>query len=356
LYHKKQNAKSNGDVNKHQTTIIDIAKAMGVSTTTVSRALHEHPDISVKTREAIKALAVEMDYRPNLLAKGFANKKTQTIGVIIPNLETTFFSSMLSGIHKLASAADYKVMICQSNESHKIEVANLQTLMTNWIDGLLICHSIDTRSFEHIKAHLHKGIPIIHFYRVCTETDTPKVICEDVEGAEMMTEHLIAQGCTRIAVIAGPKDLLISQKRLQGYKKILKKHGYPYRERFVAHTDFVRDTIVKVVDNWLNMQERPDAIFSISDKCAIYAMQYLKEKKIKIPDEICVAGFGNEYVGEVIEPGLTSFDVHTNKIGEAAAQLFFDQLNTPDENKITTKIVKGDLIIRGSTLRNMQEM
>jgi LacI family transcriptional regulator len=351
LFHQKPSKKTTFVPSQKQTTIIDIANAMGVSVTTVSRSLHNHPDISKKTKEAVKALADEMDYQPNLLAKGFANKKTRTIGVIIPNLETTFFSTMLSGIQQEASKADYKVMICLSNETHKTEVANVQTLMSNWIDGLLICHSIETENFDHLNWRLKKNIPVINFYRVSMYSELSKVVGEDVEGAEKITEHLIEQGCKRIAIIVGPKNLLITQKRLQGYKNVLEKYNYPYNEQLVAHTDYVKTSVIQKLDEWLALDERPDAIFSISDKCAIYTMQYLKEKKIKIPDEICVAGFGNDTMGEVIEPGLTSFDVHTLKIGEAAAQLFFEEVNNDNSGGVKTRLIKGDLIIRGSTLK-----
>lgn len=349
LHHEGR--KNNEKRKKHLTTIIDIAKAIGVSSSTVSRALHNHADISLETREAIKALAIKMDYQPNLLAQGFAKRQTNTIGVIIPNLETIFFSIMLTGIENVATRYGYKVMICQSNESHKTEVANIQALMTNWIDGLLICHSIETNSFEHIKLQMNKGIPIVHFYRVCMETDTSKVIAEDVKGSEEIMNHLIEQGCRRIAIIVGFSHLLITKKRLQGYRNILQKHHLSYAEELVAFTDFKRESIIKVVDNWLGFKEIPDAIFSISDRCAVYTLMHLKEKKIRVPEDICVAGFGNDPMGEVIDPGLTTFNSNTLKIGETAAELFFEQILNGESYKPKTKVIKGNLLIRQSTLR-----
>jgi len=350
LHHESR--KSNDRKIVHQTTIIDIAKAIGVSNSTVSRALRNHADISFETKEAIKALAVKMDYQPNLFAQSFAKKQTNTIGVIIPNLETTFFSIMLSGIQHVANRYGYKVMICQSNESHKSEVENIQALMRNWIDGLLICHSIETASFEHIKLQMNKGIPIVHFHRVCMETETSKVMAEDVKGAEEITDHLAAQGCKRIAIIVGSHHLLLSRKRLQGFQKSLKKNGLHFYEELVAYTDFTHQSVINNLDRWLALPERPDAIFSISDKCAIYTLRYLKKLKIPVPSEICVAGFGNDPMGEVIEPGLTTYDSNTLKVGEAAAQLFFDQILSGDNFKPKTKIIKGNIIIRGSTVRD----
>ena len=350
LHHEGK--KANDKKKIHQTTIIDIAKAIGVSNSTVSRALRNHSDISAETREAIKALAVKMDYQPNLFAQSFAKKQTNTIGVIIPNLETTFFSIMLSGIQNVANKYGYKVMICQSNESHKSEVENIQALMRNWIDGLLICHSIETDSFEHIKLQMNKGIPIVHFHRVCMETETSKVMAEDVKGAEEITDHLAAQGCKRIAIIVGSRHLLLTRKRLQGYEKSLRKRGLEYNEELIAYTDFTHQAVIKSVEGWLALERRPDAIFSISDKCAIFTLRHLKQRKIKVPEEICVAGFGNDPMGEVIEPGLTTYNSNTLKVGETAAELFFEQILSGENFKPKTKIVKGNIIIRGSTLRN----
>ena len=351
LHHEPR--KSSEKRMKRQTTIVDIAKAIGVSNSTVSRALHDHADISAETKEAIKALAAKMDYQPNLFAQSFAKRQTNTIGVIIPNLETTFFSIMLAGIQNVANKYGYKVMICQSNESHQSEVENIQALMRNWIDGLLICHSIETNSFDHIKLQMNKGIPIVHFHRVCMETETSKVMAEDVKGAEEITDHLAAQGCKKIAIIVGSEHLLLTQKRLDGYEKSLRKNNLEFNKDLIAYTDFTQQAVIKRVDEWLSMKERPDAIFSISDKCAIFTLRHLKRLKIKVPTEICVAGFGNDPMGEVIEPGLTTYNSNTLTVGETAAELFFEQILSGENFKPKTKIIKGNIIIRGSTLRTV---
>ncbi len=350
LHH--ENRKSNNEVKrKRQTTIIDIAKAIGVSNSTVSRALHDHPDISFNTRNAIKELAKKLDYQPNLLALSFANRQTHTIGVIIPNLDSSFFASALSGIQHVATQSGYKVMICQSNESHKTEVANVQTLMSNWIDGLIICHTKETETFDHIKLQMQKGIPVIHFGRVCEEVETSRVLHDDIDGSFQITEHLIKQGYQRIAVIGGPEKLSISRRRLTGYTEALKKYNRPYQEQLIAYTDFTKESIISSVDKWLTLKQKPDAIYSMSDRGAIYVMMHLKGKKIRIPAQMAVAGFGNDPMDEVIEPNLTSYNAQTYKVGEVAAQLFFDQL-IENENFIPkTRVVKGELIIRGSTVK-----
>ena len=353
--YKERDTKKPGKRKNHATTIIDIAKAIGISASTVSRALKDHPDISEKTRKAVKQIAEELNYHPNTLAQSLSKRETRTIGVIIPDIETHFFSSILTGIQNIASAAGYKVMICQSKESHKTEVANTHAFMTNWVDGLLICHSKQTKSFEHIKLYLKSGIPIVHFDRVCEELETSKVLLDDINGAYLVVEHLILQGCKRIVLISGPEHLYICKKRLEGYIKALKKYNIAFDPCLICNTDLTIKSILEKADNILEKDRSVDAIFSISDIGAIRLMVHLKSKGIKIPEQLCIAGFGNEPMGEIIEPGLTSFNPQTYKIGETVAQLFFDQLIEGEDYIPVTKIVKGNLIVRSSTLKHQNQ-
>jgi len=350
LYKERDNDKPSKRKN-HTTTIIDIAKVIGISVSTVSRALKDHPDISEQTKNAVRQIAEELNYRPNTLAQSLSKRESRTIGVIIPDIETYFFSSILTGIQTVASAAGYKVMISQSKESHKTEVANTHAFMTNWVDGLMICHSKETKTFEHIKIHLKSGIPIVHFDRVCEELETSKVLLDDINGAFMVTEHLISQGCKRIVLISGPKHLYVSKKRQEGYLKALQKHDIEFDPSLICNTDLTIKSILETVDVMLENDKPVDAFFSISDIGAIKIIVHLKSKGIKIPDQICVAGFGNEPMGEIIEPGLTSFNPQTYKIGETVAHLFFDHLIEGENHIVKTKIVKGNLIIRESTLK-----
>jgi LacI family transcriptional regulator len=348
LNHENRKAKNKTRGN-YQTTIQDIAKAIGVSATTVSRALRDYPDISQKTKNAVKALVIEMDYHPNLLARSFASNHTQTIGVIIPNLRATFFSSMLGGIQEAASLAGYKVILCQSDENLKTEMDNIQLLIDNRVEGLFICHSIQTESFDNIKLHLRKGIPIIHFYRVFMAAETSKVLAQNMEGAKLVTQHLIDKGCKKIAVIAGPKNLLITQERLEGYTKTLKKNKISYNHDLVAYTDFSNEAVVAALDSWFDKEDGPDGIFSISDHCAIMAIKHLKKMKIPVPKKVKVAGFGNDLMGELVDPALTTYDVKTVDIGKTAMSLFLNQILSEENYKKEIKTVSGELIIREST-------
>ncbi|KAA9040558.1 LacI family DNA-binding transcriptional regulator [Ginsengibacter hankyongi] len=342
---KKQKPNSGG-----QTSLLDIAKAVGVSVSTVSRALNNHPDISEKTKVAIKSIAKELAYEPNALAQSLVTRSTHTLGVIIPNLHTTFFATMLSGIQHVSSQAGYRVVICQSDDLHQTEVANVQALMNNMIDGLLFCHSLETSTFDHIKIQLRRGIPIVQFYRVSLEVETPCVFCEDENGAIQVTEHLIEMGCRRIGILLGPPHLMISKKRLEGYYKALNKFKIPLDPKLVANVDFSTKSVHSSVDNWLHLDVPVDAVFSISDKSAVQTIQYLKKLHIKVPDTVCVAGFGNEYTGEIIEPQLTTFDVRTGLIGEKTAKLLLNRII--DQNSTSENVtVKGHLIVRDSSKR-----
>lgn len=348
IHHDRENDHPKRRKN-HETTIVDIAKAMGLAVSTISRALRDHPETSIKTRAAVKKVAKELNYRPNSIAQRLSKRETQTIGVIIPDIETYFYSSILTGIQQVASKAGYKVMVCQSNESHTEEVSNTHAFMTNWVDGLIICHSKETKTFDHIKMYLKKNIPIVHFNRVCEEVNTSKVLLEDSRGSFQVTEHLIQQGCRRIAAIGGPEHLYVSKKRIKGYLKALKKHNIEPDPNLIFHSDLTIPSVINVLDQLLDSNTSIDAIFSIYDAGAIRILAHLKQRGIKIPEEIAVASFGNEPMGEFIEPSLTSFDPQTLKIGKTAAKLFFDQIIAGESFVPKTKIIKGNLIVRQST-------
>jgi DNA-binding LacI/PurR family transcriptional regulator len=288
-----------------------------------------------------------MNYQPNILAQSLVNRTTHTLGVIIPSLETTIFSTMLSGIQEVAAMAGYRVIICTSNEKHEREVANIQALMNNMIDGLLICHSIHTSTFEHLRVHINKRIPIVQFYRVAVGLAVPQILADDEAGAEAVTEYLIKKGARRIAVLLGPKELSLTQNRLKGYQKALRKHKIKFDTNILAHVDFSEESVYTSLDNWMRNYPDLDAIISISDKSAAQIITKLKNKRINVPRKIRVVGFGNEFVGEMLDPKLTTFDTHTRVIGEEASRLIIEQIISGNRD-VTTKIVPGKMIIRES--------
>ena len=336
----------------HQTTIVDIAKVLGISPSTVSRALNNSSEINENTRQEIIRVANELDYRPNLLAQSLHRGETHTIGVVIPDIQRPFFAGVVAGIQKVASEAGYRVMICQSNESHSTETLNVQALMASRVDGLLISHTKETNSFEHIKLHLKKGVPIVHFDRVCEELETAKVIQEDFEGSFALVEHLIQQGCKRIAACAGPVDLLISQKRMAGYKSALEKYGLTIDQYLIFHSDFKEEDTLSALNQWLDMPNRPDGIFNVHYANAIEMIMALKQKKILIPEEIALAAFGDDLLASMIEPSLTVYNQFPFTIGQEAASILIDNIINKENFVPYTKVIKGKLIVRKSSKKN----
>ncbi|TGE06195.1 LacI family DNA-binding transcriptional regulator [Hymenobacter fodinae] len=333
-----------------QTTISDVAKVLGVAPSTVSRALNGHSDINANTRQAILDVARQLDYQPNLLAQSLKSSETNTIGVVIPDIERPFFATAVSGIQQVVGEAGYRVMICQSKESYDMEVSNVQALIASRVDGLLICHSRETENFDHVKPEACRGIPVIHFDRVSNEVDSAKVILDDWNGAFNVTEHLIEQGARRIAILAGPESLLISRNRLAGYQNALKRHHMPLRPEYQTHINFKPESAVAALDNWLALPEPPDAIFAINYTNAFDLLVALKQRGIRVPDDMAVVGFGDEFMASMIEPGLTTVNLHPYRIGQQAARLFLEQVRQKESFQPRTFVITGDLVIRQSSL------
>jgi DNA-binding LacI/PurR family transcriptional regulator len=327
-----------------------------VASSTVSRALNGHTDISSTTRQAILEAAHLMDYRPNVMAQSLKSRETHTLGVLIPDLERPFFATAVSGIQAIATEAGYRVMICQSKESYETEVSNVRALVSSQVDGLLICHSRETENFDHVKPKACRGIPVVHFDRVSNEVESAKVILDDWNGAYNITEHLIQQGAKRIAILAGPESLLISRNRLAGYQHALKRYDLPLRAEYEVHIEFKTEEVEKALDTWLAMAEPPDAIFAINYVNAFDLLVSLKKRGVRVPYDVAVVGFGDDVMAAMIEPGLTTVDLHPYRIGQQAARLFLEQVQQRELFRPHTFVISGDLIIRQSSLKGTGEL
>ncbi|QHT69005.1 LacI family transcriptional regulator [Rhodocytophaga rosea] len=339
---------------RHQTTIIDIAKELNLSKSTVSRALTGHSNVNPETRKAILDLAEKMDYQRNMLALSLVTSRSNTLGIVVPEFLTSFFPQVVIGAQEIASKAGYNVIVSHSNESYETEVANSKVMLANRVDGILVSVTKETRNFDHFKVFQRKGIPIVFFNRVCDEMSVPKVIVDDYEGAFRAVEHLIQTGKKRIAHLAGPDSLLISRKRLNGYLDALRKYNLPLIDELVISYDLTVEKAKIYVKHLLELPEPPDALFAINDPTAIEAMQVIKAKGLTMPEDIAVVGFSNDYASSLIEPGLTTVAQPIREIGKNAAQLLLDQMDREVSDwKAMTKILKTELIIRGSSSRNM---
>jgi len=332
-----------------QPTIKDIAKALQLSPSTVSRALRNTYDVSAQTRLAVQSLSEKLNYQPNRLALSLQKNQTHTIGVLVPNLD--FISSaIIKGMDEVALEAGYTVMVCQSNESFGREIVNTRRLLESLVDGFLICVSSETKTFEHIKKIIDKNLPIIIFDRICPDLTAPRVIIDNEDGGFQATEHLIEQGYKRIAILAGPKNLTISNLRLDGYLAALKKYKRKVDHSLIIHCDFNQQYAYNATLELLSKKQKPDAIFTISDRIAIGAMLAIKEKGLKMPKDIGLVGFNNEPLVSLLTPGISSVDQPAFELGKTAAKLFIERMHNDNMNEVEI-ILKPKLVIRESSLR-----
>ena len=340
----------------NQVTIKDIARELGISPSTVSRALKDHPDISPDTKKAVNALAEKLNYQPNIVALSLRQSKTNTIGVIIPEIVHFFFSTVISGIEDVAYSAGYNVILTQSNESEAREILDMKALFNSRVDGMLMSVSRETTNFDHIESMLAKGVPIVFFDRVYNTDQASKIIVDDFTGAKDATLHLIEQGCKRIAHIEGPPNLDISKQRLEGYKEALKENNIPFNKELVSICP--SGTIEegkKATEKLLSLKNPPDAIFATNDPAAMGAMQAIKEKGLKMPHDIALVGFSNWFFSSLMDPPLSSVDQPGFEMGQEAAKLLIRQIEKQDKDDLEiapeTKILKTRLVIRESSLR-----
>jgi DNA-binding LacI/PurR family transcriptional regulator len=334
-----------------EATIRDIAIKLNISISTVSRALRGVADVNPATKKAVEEMAQRLNYEPNRVAQSLRIKRTNTLGIIVPEIALHFFSSAISGIQEEASRHGYSIMICQSLESYETEKQNVHMLASNRVDGMLISMSSQTDDFRHIQQLVDKDIPVVLFDRVSESLPVSKVVVDDHDGAFKAVEHLVKTGCKRIAYIGGPANFYISNQRKKGYLDALRQYGLGDNDQLIVHCHELHDDPAIQVTRLLELppQERPDAFFCFNDPIAVTTLQILKSKMVAIPDEISVIGFTNEPVSRFIEPSLTTVSQPSHAMGKKAIQLFVEQRQDPEHFEPITAVLKTDLIIRHST-------
>lgn len=336
-------------------TIHDIAKKLNITASTVSRALNNKPRISENTRKAVLKAAKQLNYQPNNIAAALRNGKSHLIGIVVPTADRSFFASVVRGIEEIANKVHYKVIICQSYDNYEQEVQTVDALISARVDGIIASIGKNTEDFSHFKRAQDRDIPLILFDRVTDELDVSQVMIDDYLGAYKTVEHLIEQGCTRIAHFTSPKKVSIYIERLRGYKAALLDHGLPYDESLVVESNLQLEDGRSSMEQLLKLSTLPDAVFSASDYGAMGAMQVLKERQIKIPQQIALAGFSNEPFTSFTSPPLTTVDQLSITMGNFTAELFFDQLKSEKKPISQKTVLTPKLIIRGSSLRKTQE-
>jgi len=334
-----------------QATIRDIAIKLNISISTVSRALRGAPDVNPETKKAVMGMAEKLNYEPNRVAQSLRIKRTNTLGIIVPEISLHFFSSTISGMQAEAARHGYSIMICQSLESYETEKQNVHMLAANRVDGMFISMSSETQDYSHIEQLVNKNIPVILFDRVNDSLPVAKVVVDDYEGAFMAVEHLLKTGCQRIAYIGGPPTFYISNQRKRGYLDAHQRHNITPDPDLIIHCHELHHEPVEQVKRLIQMPEgkRPDALFCLNDPIAVPVLQLLKERSIRVPDDISVVGFTNEPVSGYIEPSLTTVSQPSYEMGRKSIELFIEQHNHPDNFKPATTVMKTTLVVRNST-------
>ena len=333
-------------------TIYDLAKALNMSPSTVSRGLKDHPEISKNTKKKILQMASQMEYRSNTFASNLRKQNTHTIGVLLHELHSYFIISVLAGIEKAASKAGYNLIIGHSSETVKLEAANADNLFNKRVDGLIASLAYDTEDLSHFDQYMKKQIPVVFFDRVVENYEGTKVIIDNYKNGYDATMHLIEQGCHNIAHITGSLKRNVYAERLRGYKKALGERGLKYRESYVLENDLTEEDSVLAAKQILKMKPVPDGIFITKDLCAAVIMHTLKGLGKRVPEDIAIVGFNNDEISRIVEPQLTTINYPGITMGEIACNYLINHLRgLSDINFTQTIIIKSELIIRSSSLK-----
>jgi len=338
-------------MNKGQVTIKDIAKELGISPSTVSKALKGHRDISASTKKAVEALVEKWNYKPNPLALSLQGGLSRTIGVIVPEIAHYFFSTVIGGIEDLAYELGYHVMFCQSSESYDREVKAVKTLLSSRVDGILVSVSKMTYDYSHFLKIIDNGVPLVFFDRICNEIDTDRVIVDDEEGAYEAVKHLINIGCKNIVHLSGPPNLQIGKNRLGGYLRALKEFNIPVDDSNIIKCDTGEDAS-RIVPALLERKVRPDGIFAVNDLTATSSMKQVLIHGYRVPEDVAIVGFTSGLNSDLTSPTLTSVKQNGYLIGREAVRLLIDRIEGKTNIPFQTIVIKTELLIKGSTVRN----
>lgn len=332
-------------------TIKDIAKKLNISLSTVSRALRSAPDVNPVTRQAVMELAEELSYSPSRLALSLKQRQSKTIGVIVPNLDNVL-STMIRGIDEAAMESGYTMMVCQSNESYGRELTNTKRLLDSMVDGVLVSVSSETKIFDHLQEILKRKLPMVQFDRNSAELKAPVVRIDNVSGGFQATEHLIQQGYRKVAILAGPRNLGIGNKRMKGYFDAHKAAKRKIDHELIAYCDFSQDSGYWTTQELLSKKNPPDAIFAISDRIAIGAMLAIREKGLRMPEDIGLVGFNNEPLVQLLTPGISSVEMPSFELGKLACKLLIEKMQRHEViANDHEEILKTRLFVRPSSLR-----
>ena len=331
-------------------TLKDIAQKLGLSISTVSRALQNNPAIKNETRLRVNRLAKKLGYYPDILAKSLKNKKSYTIGVIVPEISHFFFSSVIDGIEDVMYKDGYAIMVTKSNEDFKREILNSESLISNRVAGIIASVSQNTIDGKHFNNIINRGIPLVLFDRVLDDLNVHKIVGDDFKKAYEMVNHLIDNGYQNIAYLAGPSHLNITMNRLDGYKKALIDNDIELIDEHILNVKLNEDAGFEGAKTIIREFPMIDAICCVNDPVAIGVYKYMEEVGIKIPDKMGITGFSNNPSSLRVNPPMTTVDQHGYKMGKKSAKILLQKINNElIDNLDKTHIIEGNLIIRDSS-------
>ena len=339
-------------------TIKDIARALGLSTSTVSRALRDSHEISAETKQLVLECAEKLNYRPNPIALSLKERRSRSIGVVVCEIANNFFSQIINGIESIAYDRGYNVIISQSHESYDREVMDLHYLSSRGVDGILISVSTETNDMSHLKALHDKGFPIVLFDRVSDELKTHSVVSDNFQGAYDATEHLIHQGYRKIAAIANSEFLSITNERLAGYREALLANDIKPNDAWVKHCFYggmIFSEIEEAVNKLMTQKNKPDAIFATSDKLTTGCLKTLIRRGIGVPEDIALVGFSNTDIAELLNPSLTVVRQPAFEMGKQATELLLQLIESKRPvREFEKRVLSHDLQIRDSTAKKAE--
>ncbi len=329
-----------------------IASELGVSPSTVSKALKDSHEISKETRKKIKAFAKFYNYKPNSLALSLRNQKTMVIGIIIPDIVHHFFSRVISGIESIANHKDYSLMICISKDSYEKEVQNVEMLTNGSVDGLLVSvakETLEKENFEHFNQLIEQEFPLVFFDRVPPHSQVDKVIIDDIAGGYNATKHLIEKGCKKLAILTTPSHVTVGVKRETGFLKAIEEFGLPMNASFDIRIDEKFD-IKKQIKELFSQNEIPDGIFAVNETYAAIAMKLVQEKGLHVPKDIAIIGFTDGLISKFTSPTLTTIAQHGQTMGAKATDLLLELIFQKDKKRSPkTTVISTNVVEREST-------
>lgn len=332
-------------------TIKDIAKKLGISKSSVSRAFNDKYDIKKETKDLILKTAEEMGYIPNPIAKKLSQKRSFNVGVVVPEFINEYHAEIIVGIQRVLNPLGYQVLTMQSDNDADVELINVKTLIQNMVDGLIIAPSSDNENINYYIKEMERGTPIVFVNRIAESVNATKIICDNVKWSFFATEHLIREGYTKIYHLCGNKKMSVIRDRIKGFKQALRKHKVGEERYKIIKTGLLASEAIHVVEDLIYRQDLPDSFMCVNDLVAMGTIKTLQKHNIKVPDDIGVVGFSETQMAKLTTPLLSSIRQPTYEMGASAAEQLIRHINN-ENAEFKTIVLNGKLNIRESSIRS----